>query len=80
MRTRIRVEGALAVAMAVLAVITLINAEWIEFLTGWDPDGGSGALEWGLVLALAAGSLIAGLLARRDYRRSQASALTTPMP
>ena len=78
MRTRVWVEGVLAAATGVLAIVTLINAEWIEWLTGTDPDGGSGALEWGLVLILAAGSIAAGLLARRDYRRWQSSALTTP--
>ena len=37
------VKSALAVATAVLAVVTAINAEWIEWLFGIDPDGGSGA-------------------------------------
>jgi hypothetical protein len=80
MRTRVWVEGALAVATGVLAIVTLINAEWIEWLTGKDPDGGSGTLEWGLVLLLAAASIIAGVVARRDYRRWQAAAITTPTP
>ena len=78
MRTRVWIEGTLALATAVLAVVTLINAEWIEWLTGKDPDGGSGALESGLVLALAAASVIAGVAARRDYRRWQTAAPTTP--
>jgi hypothetical protein len=80
MRKRIWVEGALALATGVLAVVTIVNAEWIEWLTGKDPDGGSGALEWGLVLVLAAASAIAGLAARRDYRRWHAPALTPPAP
>jgi hypothetical protein len=74
MRTRIWVEGVLAIATGVLAVVTIINAEWIEWLTGKDPDGGSGALEWGLVLLLAAASVVTGLAARRDHRRWAASA------
>ncbi len=77
MRTRVWIEGALALATGVLAIVTLVTAEWIEWLTGTDPDGGSGALEWGLVLVLAVGSIACGLAARRDHRRS--SALTTPM-
>jgi hypothetical protein len=78
MRTRVWLEGALAVGTGLLAVVTLINAEWIEWLTGKDPDGGSGALEWGLVLVLALASVAAGVVARRDYRRWHSSALTTP--
>jgi hypothetical protein len=78
MRTRVWLEGALAVGTGLLAVVTLVNAEWIEWLTGKDPDGGSGALEWGLVLVLALASVAAGVVARRDYRRWHSSALTTP--
>jgi hypothetical protein len=66
------------VGTGLLAVVTLINAEWIEWLTGKDPDGGSGALEWGLVLVLALASVAAGVVTRRDYRRWHSSALTTP--
>jgi hypothetical protein len=36
-----------------MAVITAIDAEWIEWLTGLDPDGGSGALEHGRSSRLA---------------------------
>ena len=78
MRTKVWLEGALAVGTGLLAVVTLINAEWIEWLTGKDPDGGSGTLEWGLVLVLALASVAAGVVARRDYRRWHSSALTTP--
>ena len=54
----------------VLFVLTLFTREWIEELTGWDPDGGSGSLEIALALALLAISAISMLAARRDYRRA----------
>lgn len=73
MPRRIVAELTLAVVAAVLAVITAINAEWIEWLTGLDPDGGSGALEWGIVIALAVGAVSLGAVARRDLRRWKAS-------
>lgn len=70
-RLRIRwwVEIALAVVAFGLFVLTLISAEWIEELTGWEPDGGSGELEWLLAavfLVAAAGFAWSG---RRTHRR-----------
>lgn len=63
------VKSALAVATAVLAVVTAINAEWIEWLFGIDPDGGSGALEWAIVAAFAVTSVALAFAARADRRR-----------
>jgi hypothetical protein len=73
MPRRIVAESALAFMAAVLAIVTAINAEWIEWLTGMDPDGGSGALEWGVVVILALGAVISGVLARRDLLRWRAA-------
>jgi len=55
-------ELILAAAAAVLAVATAIHPDWIEELTGLDPDAGSGSAEWAvtLVLALAAVALAIG--------------------
>ena len=76
MRKRIWVEGVLALAAAVLAITTAINPEWIERLTGLDPDRGSGALEWAAVIGLGLCSIIAGLVAGRDIRRWRIAAVT----
>lgn len=65
--TRYWIELALAVVGGLLFVLTLVTREWIEILTGRDPDGGSGVLELAIacgLLAVAAGS---ALLARRDH-------------
>lgn len=73
MPRRILAESTLAMVAAALAVVTAINAEWIEWLTGLDPDGGSGALEWGIVVVVSLVAVVAGALARRDLRRWRAA-------
>jgi hypothetical protein len=44
---------ALATLATVLLAVTLAVPDWIERLTGVDPDAHSGALEWTLVVILA---------------------------
>jgi hypothetical protein len=56
----------------VLFILTLFSREWIEELTGWDPDGGNGSLEVLLAVGLLAVSAVSMLAARRDYRRATA--------
>jgi hypothetical protein len=74
--TRIRfwILAALAVLSAGLALLTLITREWIEVLFGIDPDNGSGALEWAIVIALFVTSVVLALVARSDRRRYIAAA------
>jgi hypothetical protein len=66
-RTRFWVEAGAALTCAVLTVVTLITKEWIELLFHVDPDGGSGVLEWGIVLATAALTVLFSVMARRDW-------------
>lgn len=65
---RTRLEIALATILAVVAVVTLFWPQWIEGLTGFEPDAGGGEAEWGIVALFAVLALAAGLMARRDYR------------
>ena len=64
-----RIEVALAALTAALGIVTIFWRDWIEILTGWDPDHHSGVAEAGLILALFATSITCAVLARRTYRR-----------
>ena len=68
-------ELAAALAGAVLLAVTLVSREWVEIVSGVDPDGGSGALEWAIVLLLAAGPLARALAARVERRRARLGAV-----
>jgi hypothetical protein len=69
LKTRMRVESILALISAGLFVLTLINPEWIEALTGLEPDAGSGALEWLIAAAFLVAAVVTAVMARRDYRQ-----------
>jgi hypothetical protein len=76
---RARLETVLAAAAALLAVLTAVRPTWIEAVTRLDPDGGSGAAEWGLVAVLAMVALAGALLARRDYRAAAQRPAAAPL-
>jgi ABC-type thiamin/hydroxymethylpyrimidine transport system permease subunit len=69
LRTRLSIEVVLAVISAALCVLTLVFPEWIEELTGLEPDAGSGALESIIAGVFLVAAVVSSVLARRDYRR-----------
>jgi hypothetical protein len=69
LRTRLRIEVVLAVISATLCVLTLVFPEWIEELTGLEPDAGSGALEWIIAGVFFVAAVVSAVLAGRGYRR-----------
>jgi len=70
---RLRIEVVLAVISAALCVLTLVFPEWIEELTGLEPDAGSGALEWIIAGVFLVAAVVSAGLARSDYRRLAAN-------
>jgi hypothetical protein len=69
-RTRFRIEALAAALTGALAAVTLFIPDWIEVVTGTDPDHGNGTLEVLIVLALAVTSVVLTLVARADHRRA----------
>lgn len=69
---RLSAETILAGISVVLFTLTLLAPEWIEEITGLEPDNGSGALEVALPVAFAAAAVVFGWLARRDLNRRRA--------
>jgi hypothetical protein len=73
-RLRFWLETGLAALTGALAILTLFWRDWIEALTGFDPDHHSGSAEWGIVAGLAVVSLVLFVAARAEWRRSPAVA------
>jgi hypothetical protein len=57
-----------ALCAGVLGILTIFWHDWIEALTGWDPDQHDGSLEWIIVAGLLVVAITMGLLARRHWR------------
>ncbi|MCV2396522.1 hypothetical protein OEB99_19605 [Actinotalea sp. M2MS4P-6] len=70
LRTRFWAESALAALAAALAVVTIAVPTWIEAVFGVEPDGGSGELEWLVVVVLALVAVGSAALAGREWRRA----------
>lgn len=70
-RARFWIEVVAGTLSALLMALTLVTPEWIEEIFGVEPDGGSGALEWAIVAALAIGAIGSSSLARHEWRRMQ---------
>jgi undecaprenyl pyrophosphate phosphatase UppP len=62
-------EIAIAALAGILGIVTIFWHDWIEALTGWDPDHHNGSFEWLIVVILLAVAIAVGVAARRDWRR-----------
>jgi len=69
LRTRFWIESTISASSSALFLLTLFWRDWIEALTGFDPDHRSGLLEIAVAAALLAITLTSGHLARRDRRQ-----------
>jgi len=67
-KVRIGMETAIASLAGALGLLTVFWHDWIEGLTGWDPDHHNGTFEWLIVAVLLAVAAVVGAVARRDWR------------
>jgi hypothetical protein len=73
-KARFGVETAVAFCAGALGILTAFWHDWIEALTGWDPDHHNGSAEWLIVAVLLAIAVVVGTLARREWKLLTASA------
>ncbi len=71
-RARFWLEAALASLSGFLAVLTVFRGDWIEALSGFEPDRHSGSFEWAIVAGLLLLSVTAGVAACVEWRRAHA--------
>jgi hypothetical protein len=74
-RIRLWVETGLAALCGFLAILTLFTRDWIEALTGFDPDNHNGSFEWMIVAALMPLCILFSIAARADWRHLRSLAL-----
>jgi hypothetical protein len=61
---------AAASTAGILSVITPIWPDWIEILSGWDPDQHDGTAEWMIALGLLVVALAMFAAAASEWRRA----------
>jgi hypothetical protein len=66
-KVRVRLEAGVALCAGILGVLTIFWHDWIEALSGWDPDHHNGIVEWIVVVGLLAVGVTMGLAARRHW-------------
>jgi hypothetical protein len=67
-KLRAQLEAVVALCAGILGVVTIFWHDWIEALTGWDPDQHNGSVEWIVVIVLLTASVAIGLVARRHWK------------
>jgi hypothetical protein len=74
LRFRFWVFVVLSGLSAFLGLLTLASREWIEALTGVDPDHHNGSFEWLIVVVLVVAACGFGLTARSEWHRATVAA------
>lgn len=67
-KVRAWLEIAVTLCAAIMGVITIFWHDWIEAITGWDPDQHNGNAEWLIVVGLLVVAGAMGLVARHHWK------------
>ena len=70
------IEIGLAALTGLLALVTPVFPDWIEFVSGWDPDQHDGSVERMIVVGLFIVTIVMAALAAIEWRRTPAVAKT----
>jgi uncharacterized membrane protein len=68
------IEVGLAAIIGLLALITPIFPDWIEFVSGWDPDQHDGSVERMIVVGLFVVTIVMIGAAAVEWRRTPSTA------
>jgi hypothetical protein len=66
---RLWAETVVAAISGSLCLITALWPDWIEAVSGWDPDQHNGAVEWAIVAMLLLLTIVMLAMADRSRRR-----------
>jgi hypothetical protein len=72
-RRRFWVETALAGLSALFFLLTVLWKDWIEVVSGVDPDHHSGSLEWGIAIVALLIAIGFAAAARTELRHHRAA-------
>jgi len=67
------IEAGLATLTGLLCVITPFWPDWIEAISGWDPDQHDGSVEWMIAAGLLVLTVVIGAAASSEWRRASAA-------
>jgi len=65
------VETVIGAVAGILGLITPFWPDWIEAISGWDPDQHDGSVEWMIVAGLFVVCIATLAMAARERRRTQ---------
>jgi hypothetical protein len=70
-RTRFWMLAGIAAITSILAIVTPFAPDWIEIVSGWDPDQHGGSVERLIVIGLCCVAALTFVLAAFEWRQTQ---------